>query len=262
MAMFAEALEYLITPAEPWARKLGYLKESIAIRARHRRCRSDWAEHLTRSNKFIEAIIKKIGGGDSVLVLGAGTCLDVPIAILCSAFKQVYLVDAVHLRSWSLSRNRKVKRIVKDLTGVADYLITNSQRLPSPPAIDWFLDDPRIDLVVSANTAPQLGAMPLKYLSRHMEIDMAAGRMFEAVLMQRHFQWLNSFTCPSVILCDAVRTMFDPDGSVCSVESLLDQMELGFPAEKWDWLVAPVGEEVGGGGMKTEVHAYCDRLPA
>ena len=57
--MFAEALEYLITPAEPWARKLGYLKESIAIRARPRRCRSDWAEHLTRSNKFIEAIIKK-----------------------------------------------------------------------------------------------------------------------------------------------------------------------------------------------------------
>ena len=259
MAMFAEALEYLITPAEPWARKLGYLKESIAIRARHRRCRSDWAEHLTRSNKFIEAIIKKIGGGDLLVVPEH--------AWMCQSRFLFSVQAGLFSRRGAFAlmvpnRNRKVKRIVKDLTGVADYLITNSQRLPSPPAIDWFLDDPRIDLVVSANTAPQLGAMPLKYLSRHMEIDMAAGKMFEAVLMQRHFQWLNSFTCPSVILCDAVRTMFDPDGSVCSVESLLDQMELGFPAEKWDWLVAPVGEEVGGGGMKTEVHAYCDRLPA
>ena len=260
--MFAEALEFFVTPAEPWARKLGYLKESIAIQARYRRHRLDWAEHLTCSRKTIEAATHKIGGGDTVVVLGAGSCLDVPIAILCAEFQHVYLVDAVHLRSWPLSRNMKVKRIVKDLTGVADDLMANSWRLPSPPAIDWFLDDTRIDLVVSANIASQLGAVPLMYLLHHIEIDTAAAKIFEAGLMQRHFQWLDYFSCPSVILCDAIRTMFDPDGSICSVEPLLDQMGLGNPTEKWDWPVAPVGEINGGGGMKTEVHVYCDRLPA
>lgn len=260
--MLAEAIEYCVSPSEPWARRLGYLKESIAIKARHRRCRAQWADHLARSRKAIESAAHKMGGGDTAVVLGAGSCLDVPLEALCAAFEQVYLVDAVHLHSWSLSRNVKVKRIVKDLTGVADELLANPQRLPNPPPINWLLDDPSIDLIVSANLASQLGVMPLSYLARHAVVDDGAAMLFQRALIERHFEWLDRFVCPTVILCDAVRTIVDSGGSVRSVELLLDQMELGDPAEKWAWPVAPVGEETGGGGMETEVHVYCDRLPA
>jgi hypothetical protein len=49
--MLAEWWSYLTTPCSPEARRMGYLRESIAIRARHRRCRHAWAPHLAKTRQ-------------------------------------------------------------------------------------------------------------------------------------------------------------------------------------------------------------------
>ena len=51
--MIAEALEWLATPCPLYVRRLGLLSESIAISARHRRCREAWVPHLEQSRYLI-----------------------------------------------------------------------------------------------------------------------------------------------------------------------------------------------------------------
>jgi len=49
--MLTEWLTYIAADCTPPARKLGYLRESIAIRSRYRRCRTAWQPHLEH-NRF------------------------------------------------------------------------------------------------------------------------------------------------------------------------------------------------------------------
>ena len=162
--MLTELLEYCSTRAEPWARKLGYLKEAIAIKARHRRCRAAWADYLVRSKTAISRLAAEIGGGRTVVVLGAGACLDVPLEDLGARFAEVRLVDAAHLRFRRIARLKNVIRITRDLTGIARAVMASPTRPLQLPALDWLLDDGAIDLVISANTASQLNVIPLAYM--------------------------------------------------------------------------------------------------
>jgi hypothetical protein len=262
--MLAEIFEYWTTPAAPWARKLGYLSEAIAIKARHRRCAVPWAEHLARSKAAITAIVEETGGGNTVVVLGAGSCFDVPIEILCERFDQVHLVDAVHLRLPALSRHPKVERIVRDVSGVAELLVTCPSRLADPPDLDWLLGDAAIDLVVSLNLASQLSVMPLAYVEKRRSVDEKSANLFHKNMMAQHFNWLQRFHCPALVLCDASRTIRDKSGSVIAVEPLLDAMTFDGPVwqglvEKWIWPVAPPKERSDGLSIENEVHVYRNR---
>ena len=66
--MLREAWSWLTTPCPVEARRLGYLRESIATAARARRCAAAWAEHLRRCR---ELILAEAPGGRCLRLLGA-----------------------------------------------------------------------------------------------------------------------------------------------------------------------------------------------
>src|SRR5690242_1514443 len=94
--MILEWLEAALTPCPKDLRDFGYRTELIAIGARHRRCRAAWASHLAHSRRAVERAIARAAGRDTVIVLGSGRLLDVPLATLAAAFRHVVLVDALH----------------------------------------------------------------------------------------------------------------------------------------------------------------------
>lgn len=61
--MIVEFLEYTITPCSAIARSMGFLKSSIEVRARYRRCRSAWQAHLDRTRESILEAAKLSKGG-------------------------------------------------------------------------------------------------------------------------------------------------------------------------------------------------------
>ena len=79
--MILELLEYLTTDCPRYARRLGYLKEAIAIRARQARLKSAWAPHLENSKDVIREAMDRCGRRRTALVLGSGLLLDIPLTL-------------------------------------------------------------------------------------------------------------------------------------------------------------------------------------
>ena len=94
--MLAEILEWFLTPCPLTARRLGYLNETIAIRARHRRQRSRWQPHLEATRAFVERAASATVSKRCATVLGSGPLYDVPLDLLSETFDRVELVDFIH----------------------------------------------------------------------------------------------------------------------------------------------------------------------
>ena len=88
----------------PWARELGLAREHLAIAHRHGRVRAAWAPHLAASRRLILEIAERCPVRERVLVIGAGDCLDVPVAGLAELFAKVILADiavGTEARRWA-----------------------------------------------------------------------------------------------------------------------------------------------------------------
>ena len=85
--MFAELIEWLTTPCPSTARRLGYLREAIAIRARHRRHRENWRPHLDATRAFVERAAAIPPRKRTAVLLGSGALIDVPIDALAAVYE-------------------------------------------------------------------------------------------------------------------------------------------------------------------------------
>ncbi len=232
--MLTEALLYLVTPCPGWARKAGYLRESIAIGARHGRRKTDWADHLTNSKNAVLQAAARCGKKRRAVVMGSGHGFDLPLESLAATFGRIDLVDAVHpltMRLWA-RRHRGVSLIDADVTG------RNGPR-PAFPA--------DTDLIVSLNLVLQLGVAP--------GIDPAE----RAALRRSHLAETLSLGSVACVIGDVERRetrrgMGEPEIIRMPWSGGAD---LPDPAEfrEWQWSVAPYGEIAADLAVSTTVRA-------
>ncbi len=258
--MLAEFLTWLMTPA-PWlARQLGYLRESVAIAARYRRCRAAWEPHLTNTREAILAFSKQQSKRRTLVVLGSGHGLDLPLAALANDWQQIVLVDLVH--PWSIRRQawrwRHVQLATWDIAGVVEALAAYPDRLPSP-APDWPLPAD-CDGLISLNVMAQLPIVSLAYLHRRGWPEEALKAWARAVVAA-HWACLVAVGVPTLLITDVAakwRSLKsgDADGqkggfhgpselesSICSEEETLFGFTLPLaPQRVWTWTIAPFGE--------------------
>ena len=151
--MLAEWFRHLTTPCPATLKNMGYLKELIAIEARHARQRTAWASHLEACKKLILGAADAVKPG-RVAVLGSGLLLDVPLKELSEKFTDVLLVDIFHMPAVEkrVAGLANVQLITADLTGLAEATFAHvnegrSGPLPSPKIDAGIVAD--CDLVVS-----------------------------------------------------------------------------------------------------------------
>ncbi|MDD5364280.1 MAG: hypothetical protein PHR30_02975 [Gallionellaceae bacterium] len=237
--MLAEALAWLLTPAPATARRFGHLAESIAIAARHRRCRAAWAPHLAASRQALLESARTAPGQRIALVLGSGHLLDVPLAELAGSFESVWLIDLVHPWSSRLAARRyaNVRLIALDVTECLD-------RLPDePPLPARFLDEPGIDWVASVNLLSQLAGLPQHWLRRNRPgLDEAAIHRYGEALMARHLEWLARFRAPVCLLTDIGQTRLDARGEIVERHDYRPLLAGWQVSAEWRWDLAPPGE--------------------
>lgn len=244
--MLSEWLAYLRTDCPPQARQLGYLRESIGIRARYRRCRTAWQPHLENSKAALLASLDACDDFRTALVFGSGLLLDIPLAELAARFEQVWLVDLVHLpeirRATQCYPN--VRCLSHDATGFLDKLddlAPGNLELPPPQR---FLDEPEIDWVASVNLLSQLPLLPLAWLrGRFPGIAENEWEKWEEKLLHQHLNYLAAFGKPACLLADAEQTTISANGEILEHNDfggLLD--DWGQPLSNWRWDIAQVGE--------------------
>lgn len=230
--MLAEILEYLATPCPAAARRLGYLKEAVAIRARFARCREAWREHLANCRAAVLEAARGCPVRGTALVLGSGALLDIPVEELSAMFGRVVLADLVH--PWSARlRVRKLANVrldSVDVTGILEGVAAGRCPRPAPP--DLYRSLPP-DFTISANILSQLALMPVKRLKATgacMPEDLAG---FAARLQSAHLEWLRSFPGVVCLLTDTSWTDGVHEGH------LLEGVDLPAPLRSWTWNIAP-----------------------
>jgi hypothetical protein len=242
--MLLELLEWLLTPCPRPVRAMGYLSEVIAIRARRRRCRRAWAPHLERTRSVLRQAAARCPRKRKAVILGSGLLLDVPLAELAAAFREVVLVDVVHPLGgrWRRRHFGNVRALAADVTGTVEavYRAAHTPGAPLPrSAPDLFLDDAEVDLVASVNLLSQLPYVPETYLARagsHSESEIAA---FARGLMEAHLDYLPRLPGTVALVADVESLEVDRAGRVVDRVSTVRGLELPWAGEEWTWELAP-----------------------
>lgn len=233
------------------ARRLGLAHEHIAIARRHERVRAAWAPHLAASRAAILAAAEKCARRERVLVIGAGDCLDVPVADLARLFANVVLADIVVgkvAREWVKRRPGKIQAVAWDASGALDAMARVRDTLTPELAPAMFTHaDPgpppggEPDLVVSANCISQLGLVPGHSLAATKR-DADLPERCAVAAARRHRAWLAERTGVRVLLADAARLDIAADGRVLKRENLHERFGLPKPDRQWRWDLAPIPE--------------------
>ncbi|MFD2207176.1 hypothetical protein [Kiloniella antarctica] len=247
--MLSEALSYIFAKCQRKYRRLGYLKEAIAIEARHKRCKSAWADHLKKSQQEIINAVRKTKGRKRIVILGAGSGYDIPLKFLLSEFKEIHLVDVIFLGS-IIKRAQKypqIKLLERDVTGTIDYLFEsgeaiNLEKLNLTPPIDVLCG---ADLVISCNLMSQLPFnIRNKIQGLEGETSSEAIDLFCRSLILSHLNWLESCKATVLLLTDLEQHFVPRDHSKKKTdrENALFGLVIDKADQYWIWDIAPCPE--------------------
>jgi hypothetical protein len=255
-----ETLEYLTTDCPGYARRLGYLKEAIAIKARYRRHCEAWGPHLARSRAVVSQAVDACDGRRTAIVLGSGLLLDIPIGALAAKFQRVLCVDVVHLRAARrvAARYPNVSLVTGDMTGLAECMdrrIADGWTGTPVPAPALLHDESAVDLVISANVAAQLPVIPAAALRRAGAGDGEI-RAFCGDVVRSHLAYLSGFGAPVCLITERGRETCDRDGGVLRIEDALFGVSLPNDGQSWVWDLAPVGEVSRRYALRNQVWGY------
>jgi hypothetical protein len=265
--MVFEFIRTLLVRAPPWARRLGLAREHAAIAARHGRVRAAWAPHLAASRQAILDGAARCRTRHQVLVVGAGDCLDVPVAELAVQFERVVLADIVvgPVARWLAWRfRRRVQCVNWDATGALARLAAARDTITPADAPQIFAGaDPgpppggEADLVVSANCLSQLGLVPGHSLPA-AESDGDLPERCAKAASRRHLTWLATRSGVRVLLADVARLDVAPDGRELKRQRLRERYGLRPPDRSWRWDLAPIPEWAPDFHRVHEVGAWID----
>jgi hypothetical protein len=238
--MIIEAAVYLATLPVTTKPHRPFIRYSVNLWSRARRCSKAWAEHEQSSRKAVLKAIAGLRQKRTAVVLGSGLLRDVPIEALAKSFDTVVLIDLVHLASvrlWLKARGyRNVRLIERDLSGY-DELV--SGRSPEPLA--FLRQVPYLDLVVSANLLSQIG----RGVSRRIEREPSSTVPQDTAsrLIAAHIDDLANLPYRSCLITDISYAVIDRLGKTHEKADLLLGVAPPPALDRWTWPVAPLGEE-------------------
>jgi len=267
MSMIGLWLESLLTPCPRYLRRMGFLREQLAIEARYQRNRASWEPHLIRSRAAILAAADSCTQHRTALILGGGLINDVPLAELAGRFQQVVLADILHL-----PRNRRKAEAVApnitcldfDCTGAVEKLY-QAGKVNDEAAITLFRQaSPTLpltlalgcDLTVSINLASQLGYLPAKWLEKGHPRDEAFSLHLRRAAALRHLEWLQALPGVRLLIGDRALVVRGLDESEVEREVILGERDLEPPCDTWVWRFAPAPEWDSRHHLELEVGAY------
>lgn len=240
--MILEFWQYLTTSTKiEQAKKMGYVKEAIAMQARAKRCQNEWGEHYLNCQKAILKASQRAVQHRTVLVFGAGSLNDIPLSELANQFETVLLVDLVFLSSAqnTAKQYENVFLIEHDITESLEWISDGKDMVQTPSA--W-LDDDSIDLVVSLNIITQLPLIPARWLLNDFNLSEDAADIVGKQLIFAHMSYLKQFSGEVCLIADRLGIEFNERGQEVDRFDPWWDVEPPKADYTWEWEVIPLGE--------------------
>ena len=233
-------------------RALGLAREHLDIADRHARVRDSWESHLQNSRRVILEAVGRVADRRRALVIGAGDCLDVPVAELAQEFGKVVLADIVigrEARRLARGSGGRIESHAWDATGALATLAAERESADAARAAAILAQADagappggEADLVISANCISQLGLVPGHSLPAMARDKSLPDRCAKAAA-RRHLDWLAARSGIRLLIADVARIDVGPDGRELQRETLPWRHELKrAPDRSWRWDLAPIPE--------------------
>lgn len=260
--MIQELFTYLQnTPKLKEAKTFGHLTESISLLSREKRCKKNWQSHRLQCQQFILESIKKAKNYESVLILGSGPLHEIPIDQLAREFKQVVLVDIVHLRSTKkkVSHLGNIEFIEHDVSEVEHHLRTKGELLDIIPSSfinnDW-------GLVLSVNIMSQLPIHIENFIQKKLQnkFNQEDIENYLKKITENHFKYLSSFTSPVILITDITTLYYNSKHETIQTDHNYAHLCLPPASDEWTWHIAPIPEFKKDIGIKMIVAAFIFNL--
>jgi len=244
---------------------MGFLKSSIQVRARYKRCQTAWRAHLEQTQAMVLSAAQLAPRRRKALVFGAGLLHDIPLRQLSEMFEQVVLADIVHLWPCRVEALRygNVSLLNCDATGAIGQLSAAARRSVLPPPASRpveFLNDPLLDFTVSVNLLSQLGWVPGLFLGKSRPADQIEA--MKGQFIAAHLEYLRRLPGHTALITDTVWSALplNPDGPAAPTETwdVLSGVCLPEPDHAWSWSIAPAPERSPDIDYIAHVHAYKD----
>ena len=209
------------------------------------------ASHLQQTKDLIIKVADLCEQQKTVVILGSGLLLEVPLSALADRFERVYLVDIFHMPQVrrEVKKHFNVKLLTGDITGVFIAMKDRhppGPNSPAPPARIPHLKD--ADLIVSCNCLTQLAGPFTDYFEKTRGFSELDSDKVAYQIMEQHAKAIaEEATGIGEIITDEDRIAMQDDNMV-SRSNLLKALKLPptptvVHNEEWDWLIAPHPEE-------------------
>lgn len=232
-----------------YARRMGYKSGQRRLAARGKRCRSQWRNHVLRCRELMVAAANRCSDRGRVLVVGSGPLHDIPVAQLSARFREVVLLDMVHLQGprSEVKQFDNVCLVQGDVTGIVERVFVQ-RSLDVRPIRPW---DSSFDLIISANVLSQLPLMPCQFV----QASDGEKTSFARRVVRDHLNWLAKAQGRVCLIADVERQYWKGDILECA-HPLLWGHTLPAGAEKWIWVLGPKPEMDPDFDIKHKVYAY------
>ncbi len=226
-------------------RKFGFKTDQEGIINRYLREEGGWNEHLKKTKEYI----LQVAGTkrkESVIILGSGWLLDVPIHELSEQFEKVVLIDVVHPRQieHKVKKMLNVELLSIDVTGLVNPIFETlkNKKASKIPLIEiepnydnqLITELENADLVVSVNLLNQLDILICDYINKFNLYSKEEINLFRKQIQTNHLQLLP--TDKSVLITDYEELNIDENDKVNNRKKLV---YINLPNEKgaakWKW---------------------------
>src|SRR5207253_6143840 len=118
--MILEWFESLKTHGNKVAKDWGYVYQNVSLKFRSRRCAKAWQSHIDQSHQLIRDHLAK-AKPKSVMIIGSGLLLEIPIQDLLAQTEKIYLVDLVHSKEVRklAAKNPKIELIERYISSLS-----------------------------------------------------------------------------------------------------------------------------------------------
>jgi hypothetical protein len=233
-------------------RRMDYLSDQKGILNRYLAEGDNWEPHLKHTRDFIVQCLGEKHYG-TMVVLGSGWLLDLPLDIIASRTREVYLLDIVHPPQIlkRIDKYKNVKAINTDITGGGingTFRFASTHRKPGKESILEIafrasLNAFRPDYVISLNILNQLDILLIDYLKKNIEIPPQEELEFRKRIQSQHLSLLKPGK--SCLITDSLERVINKKGRQVSEKNLIHcELPDGQRKEEWIWNFDSRGEYI------------------
>ncbi len=227
-----------------------YISDQQGIMERYIQEHDGWVVHLQKTRSFILNCVRKYAP-QSVLILGSGWLLDVPLDELCSICKQIYLADIWH----PVQVEKKIKKygncslINLDLTGggigstyafVEEYKKSGRRESLHQIDINPTLIPEKVNYMISLNLLNQLDILLVDYIKKYIEYPESEINDFRKKIQENHLALLEPGR--SCLITDEEELVFNSKNQLIKRKKLIyTTLPAGIKRQSWKWIFDTTG---------------------